>query len=175
MNEKISRLMDGELDGPELQSALAALKGGAAHQTWACYHAIGDVLRGDAPARAFACGLKPGLAAQLAAEPTVLAPRRTVVEKTATWGWAAAATIAAAGIVGWTAFSLVDNTPAAVAKAGEAGRLRAAQVRPAATCALPSRSGANSCTSHSSRGQQSLSANATKRAVVALKPKSFAA
>jgi len=54
MNEKISRLMDGELDGPELQSALASLKSGEAHQTWACYHAIGDVLRGDATARAFA-------------------------------------------------------------------------------------------------------------------------
>jgi sigma-E factor negative regulatory protein RseA len=133
MNEKISRLMDGELDGPELQSALASLKSGEAHRTWACYHAIGDVLRGDMPARAFACGLKPALAAQLAAEPTVLAPRRTMVEKTATWGWAAAATIAAAGIVGWTAFSLVDDTPAAVAKAREAGSLRAAQVRPAAT------------------------------------------
>ena len=133
MNEKISRLMDGELDGPELQSALAALKSGEAHQTWACYHAIGDVLRGDASPRAFACGLKPALATALAAEPTVLAPRRTVVEKTVTWGWAAAATIAAAGIVGWTAFSLVDNTPAAVAKAGEAGTLRASQVRPAVT------------------------------------------
>jgi sigma-E factor negative regulatory protein RseA len=133
MNEKISRLMDGELDGPELQSALAALKNGDAHRTWACYHVIGDVLRGDATARSFACGLTPALAAQLAAEPTVLAPRRSGVEKTATWGWAAAATIAAAGVVGWTAFSLVDDTPAAMAKAREAGSVRAAQVRPAAT------------------------------------------
>ena len=133
MNEKISRLMDGELDGPELQSALAALKSAEAHQTWACYHAIGDVLRSDVPAGAFACGLRPTLVAQLATEPTVLAPRRTVVEKTATWGWAAAATIAAAGVVGWTAFSLVDDTPAAMAKAREAGTIRAAQVRPAVT------------------------------------------
>jgi hypothetical protein len=53
------------------------------------------------------------------------------LERTATWAWAAAATIAAAGIVGWTALSLVDDTPAAMAKAGEAGTLRAAQVRPA--------------------------------------------
>jgi len=129
MNEKISRLMDGELDGVELSTVLAGLKAPEALQTWTCYHAIGDALRRDAPARAFACGIAPDFARRLAAEPTVVAPRGTMVERTATWAWAAAATVAAVGIVGWTAFSLVDETPAAVAKAREAGSLRAAQVR----------------------------------------------
>jgi sigma-E factor negative regulatory protein RseA len=112
---------------------LAALKSSDGFATWACYHAIGDTLRREATARAFACGVSPHLAARLAAEPTVLAPRRTVVEKTTNWAWAAAATVAAVGIVGWTAMSLVDQTPAAVAKAGEAGSVRAAMVRPAAS------------------------------------------
>jgi len=133
MNENISRLMDGEIDDAELQSVLAGLRKPEAMATWACYHAIGDTLRRDASTRAFACGVSPALAARLAAEPTVLAPRRTMVEKTTTWAWAAAATAAAVGIVGWTAFSLVDETPAVVAKAREAGSVRAAMVRPAAT------------------------------------------
>ena len=131
MNENISRLMDGELDDTELQSVFAALKQSEHMTTWSCYHAIGDTLRREATARAFACGVPRRLAERLAAEPTVLAPRRGMVERTANWAWAAAATLAAAGIVGWTAFSLVDDTPAAVAKAREAGSLRAAQVRPA--------------------------------------------
>jgi sigma-E factor negative regulatory protein RseA len=133
MNEKISRLMDGELDDTELQSVFAALKQTENMATWSCYHAIGDTLRRDAAPRAFACGVPRRLAQRLAAEPTVLAPRRGLVERTATWTWAAAATVAAVGIVGWTAFSLVDDTPAAVAKAREAGSIRAAQIRPAAT------------------------------------------
>jgi sigma-E factor negative regulatory protein RseA len=131
MNESISRLMDGEIDDAELQSVLAGLKRPDGLATWACYHAIGDTLRREGSQRAFACGLTPAFAARLAAEPTVLAPRRTVVEKTTTWAWAAAATVAAMGIVGWTALSLVDDTPAAVAKAREAGSVRAAMVRPA--------------------------------------------
>ena len=133
MNENISRLMDGEVDDAELQSVLAALKSPGGLATWACYHAIGDTLRRDVSLHAFACGVPKDLAARLAGEPTVLAPRRTVVEKTTTWAWAAAATVAAVGIVGWTAMSLVDQPPAAVAKAGEAGSVRAAMVRPAVT------------------------------------------
>jgi sigma-E factor negative regulatory protein RseA len=125
--------MDGEIDDAELQSVLAALKRPDGLATWACYHAIGDTLRRDASLSAFACGVSPAFAARLASEPTVLAPRRSVVEKTTQWAWAAAATVAAVGIVGWTAMSLVDETPAAVAKAREAGSVRAAMVRPAAT------------------------------------------
>jgi sigma-E factor negative regulatory protein RseA len=133
MNEKISRLMDGDLDDAELQSVLSALKQPDGMAAWSCYHAIGDTLRREAVPHAFACGVPRRLAERLAAEPTMLAPRRGLVERTAALTWAAAATVAAVGIVGWTAFSLVDDTPAAVAKAREAGSIRAAQVRPAAT------------------------------------------
>ena len=45
--------------------------------------------------------------------------------------WAVAATLAAVTVVGWTAFSLVDAPPTAVARAREAATVRAAQVKPA--------------------------------------------
>jgi sigma-E factor negative regulatory protein RseA len=130
MNERISRLMDGELDDAELPTVLSGLKETDGLATWACYHAIGDVLRRDAHPHAFALGLAPALAARLRHEPTVLAPQRPTFERTASWAWAAAATLAAAGIVAWTAMSMVGDMPAAIAKAGEAGTLRAAQLRP---------------------------------------------
>jgi hypothetical protein len=44
------------------------------------------------------------------------------------WSWAVAATLAAVTVVGWTASSLLGDTPAAVAKAGEATAVSAARV-----------------------------------------------
>jgi negative regulator of sigma E activity len=71
MNERISRLMDGEIDASELDVVCSALKGDDALLTWTCYHTIGDALRGESAV-----------------------------------------------------------TPAGFAKAGEAGTMRAAQIRP---------------------------------------------
>jgi sigma-E factor negative regulatory protein RseA len=48
----------------------------------------------------------------------------------ATAAWAVAATLAAVTVVGWTAFSMVDAPPTAVAKAREAATVRAAQIKP---------------------------------------------
>ncbi len=132
MNENISRLMDGELDDVEFERCCNELKADGAMQAWVSYHVIGDTLRG-------AHGASPGFAARfsaaLAAEPTVLAPRsaaRTGQPATFAWAVAAAATLAAVTVVGWTAFSMVDVPPNAVAKAREATTVRAAQVRPPA-------------------------------------------
>ena len=127
MNEKISRLMDGEVDASELDAVCAMLKGDAAMATWSCYHTIGDALRGET---AVTRGIVAAVSRQLAAEPTVLAPRTHAVSRPASWAWAAAASLAAVTVVGWTAYSLIDATPAGIAKAGEAGTMRAAQVRP---------------------------------------------
>lgn len=76
MNEKLSALMDGELDRSD---ALATIKtlGQDAQQRgdWDCYHLIGDAIRGDAPsvtARRKACA--ESIFARLADEPTILAP-----------------------------------------------------------------------------------------------------
>lgn len=127
MNESISRLMDGEIDASEMDAVCTLLKGDAAMTTWSCYHTIGDALRGET---AVTRAIGAAVSRQLAAEPTVLAPRKRAAARPASWAWAAAASVAAVTVVGWTAFSLVDATPAGMAKAGEAGTVRAAQIRP---------------------------------------------
>lgn len=73
MNEKISALMDGELDAEEAARIIKTL---AADDTrrgdWDTYHLIGACLRGEAGASRPAA--TDAIFAQLAAEPTVLAP-----------------------------------------------------------------------------------------------------
>ena len=128
MNESISRLMDGELDPSELDVVCAGLKQPEALATWTCYHVIGETLRGT-PTLVVGCGER--VAARLATEPTVLAPRPRTVSGPANWAFAAAATVAAITVVGWTAMSVLGDTPTAVAKAGEATAVSAARVRPA--------------------------------------------
>ena len=76
MNEKLSALMDGELDRTDALTAIKTL-GQDAHQRsdWDCYHLIGDAIRGDTPsvsARRKACA--ESIFARLAEEPTILAP-----------------------------------------------------------------------------------------------------
>ena len=126
MNEQISRLMDGDVDASELDSVCAMLKSDAAIATWSCYHTIGDALRGEtAETRAVGAAV----ARELAREPTVVAPRLRSVAGPGSWTWAVAATLAAVTVVGWTAYSMIDAAPAGLAKAREAGTMRAAQVR----------------------------------------------
>ena len=128
MNESISRLMDGEIDANEVDAVYVALKRQDTLSIWVRYHVIGDAMRGCGTPRE---GLTAAFAKRFADEPTVLAPPPRVQQSTiATWGWAIAATLAAVTVVGWTASSLVRETPAAVAKAGEATAVSAARVRP---------------------------------------------
>ncbi|HEY3179694.1 MAG TPA: sigma-E factor negative regulatory protein [Casimicrobiaceae bacterium] len=126
MNENISRLMDGEVDSNEIDVVCAVLKRQDAMATWTCYHVIGDAMRGAGGPRA---GFADRFAQRFAAEPTLLAPSRRSSSTIATWSWAIAATLAAVTVVGWTASSLLADTPAAVAKATEATAVSAARVR----------------------------------------------
>ena len=130
MNENISRLMDGEIDDAEFERCCADLKSVEAMEAWMCYHVIGDHLRG---AYGLSAGFQARFKTALAAEPTVLAPppaRRRA--EPATFAWAVAATLAAITVVGYTAFSMIEVPPTAVAKAREAASVRAAQVKPPA-------------------------------------------
>jgi len=149
MNENISRMMDGEVDAQEFDRLCGELKAPAAMETWVCYHVIGDQLRG---AHGVSTRFSARFCAALAAEPTVLAPQwapplapdstphsaatlastsqRTRTTQFATAAWAVAATLAAVTVVGWTAFSMVDAPPTAVARAREAATVRAAQAKP---------------------------------------------
>ena len=135
MNEKISRLMDGEVDAQEFERICGEMKSPDAMNTWTCYHVIGDSLRG---ARGVTPGLTARFCAALDAEPTILAPQlahsaqRGRTTKVATAAWAVAATLAAVTVVGWTAFSMVDAPPTAIAKAREAATVRSAQLKPPA-------------------------------------------
>jgi sigma-E factor negative regulatory protein RseA len=128
MNENISRLMDGELDESEIDAIYQGLKKPGAMATWTCYHVIGDALRGS---DALPAGLHVRFAERFEAEPTVLAPQpRRAASELATWAWAAVATLAAVTVVGWTALSVIGDSPAAMAKAREAIEVNAARVRP---------------------------------------------
>ena len=132
MNEQISRLMDGEVDAAEMDGLCELLKRDAAMATWSCYHTIGDALRGETPVTR---SVGPAVSRQLASEPTVLSPRvqalvRAPASRVASWAFAAAASIAAVTVVGWTAYSLIDPPADAIAKAGNNAAVRAAQVRP---------------------------------------------
>ena len=71
--ERISIFMDGELDDHEAAAQLKRLKDNPElRAAWGAYHLIGDAMRGDA---AYSSGPVARISAQLAAEPTVLAPR----------------------------------------------------------------------------------------------------
>lgn len=72
----LSAWLDGEATRGETESCLAALKRDETlRQDWSDYHLIGDLMRGVAPAPD---DFMSRFSTQLAAEPTVLAPRRSV-------------------------------------------------------------------------------------------------
>jgi len=103
--DKISALMDGELDGQQARELWARLKqDDELLQHWHTFHLIGDALRGERP-------LSPRFSEQLVArldnEPTVLAPRRSATQRFTAYALSAAASLAAIALVGWMAF--VDN------------------------------------------------------------------
>ncbi|MBX9965330.1 MAG: sigma-E factor negative regulatory protein [Burkholderiales bacterium] len=106
--ERISALMDGELDGDEAVRELKRCGGDATLiEGWATYHLIGDVLRAEAPLRS---GFEARLREALAAEPTVLAPRpSTVQRKTRLFALSAAASAAGVLVVGWLAMPYINH------------------------------------------------------------------
>jgi len=131
--------MDGEVDDAEFERCVKDLRSGEAMETWICYHVIGDSLRGahGISVHGVSTQFSARFRTALAAEPTVLAPPRERIRNSqpATFAWAVAATIAAVTVVGWTAFTMVDVPPTAIAKAREAATVRAAQVKPQADVA----------------------------------------
>jgi len=100
MTQEISSLMDGELGAQEAGQALQACCASEEHKrTWYLYHVIGDSMRGQGPRR---LALPGGVLDSLKAQPTVLAPRRKIMDTTfARMSLAAAASVATVGVVGW--------------------------------------------------------------------------
>ena len=105
MKDRISQLMDGELEGREAGLAIDALRAdGDARDAWRAYHMIGDAMQETPP---LSEGFSARLSARLAEEPTVLAPPRgrPFLERR---GWqllSAAASVAAVAFVLSVAFA----------------------------------------------------------------------
>ena len=116
MNESISALMDGELDGHAADEALELLRrDGSAADTWRLYHLVSDAMH-EQPL--LSDGFTRRVSARLAAEPTVLAPGRLPGRTPAQrFAYAAAASVAAVGLVGWLAVSPQRPAEAPIAKA----------------------------------------------------------
>lgn len=105
--QHISELADGELEASQATHLLKRLGTGEARDTWDVYHQIGDVLRADAMAGAVSKDFSRKFAERLAAEPVVLAPKRSLASRIATWPTTLAA-VAAAGFGFFIAPSLFD-------------------------------------------------------------------
>jgi sigma-E factor negative regulatory protein RseA len=108
--DKISALMDSELDEDDVARLFSRLKPqDELRESWDTFHLIGDALRGD-------CRLSPHfslrVAERLAAEPTVLAPRRrNAAKRVNTYVLSAAASLSAVALVVWVAFSINPSAP----------------------------------------------------------------
>jgi len=132
MNEKISErvsdLMDGELDGSDAERTLSVLREeGAGRQAWRTYHLIGDALRDH---RVLSVGFSDRVVAGLAQEPTVLAPAAAPVAPPArAHSWRrylmpAAAGVAAVGFVGAVAFMMPMQEPSLTTPIAQAPQVK---------------------------------------------------
>lgn len=110
MNEKLSELMDGELDAHAAARSLAEWKGHPqAQAAWNTYHLIGDALRGEP---CLSRNMSTAFSRRLADEPTVFAPRRPKFEFIGRHTMPLAASVAAIGFVGFAAWQLLRVNPA---------------------------------------------------------------
>ncbi len=119
MSERISSLIDGELGSDaEIDRVLRELgEHVPQREEWNTYHLIGDVLRSTHGAGGLS---RDNFSKRLAAEPTVLAPRRvpSTGSRPMRWSLPIAASIAAVVVVGWFASSIIDPPGQANSLAG---------------------------------------------------------
>jgi sigma-E factor negative regulatory protein RseA len=133
MNEKVSALMDGELEDREAAVALETLRSGSEERiSWHAYHVIGDAMR---ETRMVSAGFSARFAARLAEEPTVLAPRPQRSARPflgeRRWQWlSAAASLAAIAFVSVAYFSQEPPPAAPVAAVEVPPQAEVVQVAP---------------------------------------------
>jgi sigma-E factor negative regulatory protein RseA len=108
MKQEISALMDGELFEDEADSLIDRIKRDpAAHQDWAIYHLIGDVLRQP---ESIHRDIGAAVREQLQNEPTVLAPRRQLLkQKVRSYALSAVASVLAFAVVAWMSLQISPN------------------------------------------------------------------
>ncbi|HYL25357.1 MAG TPA: sigma-E factor negative regulatory protein [Burkholderiales bacterium] len=116
MTEKISALMDGELEARAADEALELLRRDRqAADTWRLYHLMSDAMHGQR--QLLSPRFVERVAARLAAEPAPFAagalPGRTPLQR---YALAAAASLAAVALVGWLGFAPQPQPPVAQAQ-----------------------------------------------------------
>ncbi|QLG87967.1 sigma-E factor negative regulatory protein [Chitinibacter bivalviorum] len=133
MNEKLSALMDNELDPAQWGEVLDALKSNPVlQQQWHDWHMSKDVLQGNP---SLSSDFMAKFSARLAAEPIVLAPNRLPAPKTKRWmvPMAAAASVAFVGLAVWQftfhAAPAAQPQMASVQAVMQQGHVDAAEVR----------------------------------------------
>jgi len=131
MTQELSALMDGELERNQAERALRECGADEGRmRTWYLYHAIGETMRGQPP-RSLA--MPADVFEKLGEQPTVLAPRRRVLEARAVRvALAAAASVATVGVVGWIG-SQGGAGPAALPTVAKTGGVGTASIQPVAS------------------------------------------
>jgi len=113
--DKISALIDGELDEREVNRQLSRIRQQEElRESWDIFHLIGDTLRDD---RRLSPHFSQRITDHLALEPTIMAPRRSVAKRVTAYALSAAASVSAIAVVAWVAFSAnPPGTPQEIAK-----------------------------------------------------------
>ena len=102
--EKVSALMDGELEGHEAEIQMGRSKTDPTlREAWHTYHLIGDALRGQV---GLSADVLARVSSRLADEPTVLAPgKRRKTTAPARIALSVAASLCGIAVVGWLAIN----------------------------------------------------------------------
>lgn len=124
MNDKVSALLDGDLDDQSSSTVLDSMRRDESLQRkWQEYCLIGDALRGDAVG---SLDFTERVMAGLSDEPTILAPRPPATAER-TWVRALmpiAASLMGVVAVGWVASTISSQPQGGVAVAGTSGSPR---------------------------------------------------
>ena len=136
MKEQISALMDDDLALEDAEYLMTALKAnGEAAKSWAAYHLIGDVIRGNKVLRH---DMTASIMQEIAKQPTVLAPKSRLA-KNKQVVWSVAASVAAVFFVGLVVLHQQSQeasvAPIEIAQAVPAEYLRAHQSMSASNAA----------------------------------------
>jgi sigma-E factor negative regulatory protein RseA len=110
--DRISALMDGELEPQEARRLLVGLKSDPELKIrWDEFHLVRDALHAEP---LLSSRFSEGLSQRLAAEPTILAPQRRILtsRRAATYAMSAAASACAVAFVAWVAVGGQDSPEA---------------------------------------------------------------
>jgi sigma-E factor negative regulatory protein RseA len=107
--EQISALVDGELDRDEVARVVRGMKEQEElRDAWSTYHLIGEALRGE---RCLDGKVVQAVVARLDQEPTILAPRRSLVDSARRLALPSMAAAAAVATLAWIGLQTLEGPP----------------------------------------------------------------